>query len=538
MSLTSHRIPASPVFFDKIVWDFLNQQLPSSLSNFLPTKEHIQKIITSFQQINFNRPQLLKILNGQAQSVSNTTPETFQNIQKLADNYTFTITTGHQLCLFTGPLYVIYKISATIQLSQWLQNQFPEYNFVPVFWMASEDHDINEINHFYYNDHLFQWNQSTNGSPVFSITTEGLEDVFNSMKISQLFSPEDLELFQQAYLQHSNYIDATRFLLNELFGKYGLIILNPNEKAFKEKFKDIFYQEIFEKKTYHSILSTLDLFDKHNFHIQVNPRTINTFLNYNNKRSLIIENNETFKLKDLDITFSKNELEKLLVTQPELFSPNVLLRPLFQQTILPNLAYIGGSAEIAYWLELTSTFDSFSVHYPLLIQRPIIFISPPRISSKIEKLQIQLSDIFHYNKSTLIKNILDKLNLSINFKAEKQQVNSIYDNLLKQTENIDKSLIPFVNAEHTKALKAIDTLEQKLNKSIKQKNNIIVNHIEDIYSNFFPDGIMQDRKWNVAYASNTLNINTIKNFIDNIIPFSTPQINSDFNFTIIEKSEL
>lgn len=536
MSFSSISLTANTKYLNPLVADYLfHPEKIQHLFNHFADINGFENTIKEISNHTFDRKKLVDILLHQAQTIENTSKETLQNIKKLTENNTFTITTGHQLNLLTGPLFFIYKISATIQLCQQLSQLFPQYNFVPVYWMASEDHDAEEINHFYFKDKKFEWNISSDGTPVGIIPTKGLNVLFNQMKESNLFSDEVIQLFENTYLKHSTLADATRYLINHIFGDKGIIILNPTTSELKKDFTPIFYDDVFENKIFQLAQNTITYLEKNHYHIQANPQKINTFYIHQNKRYLIQNENDQFKLKGTDIFFSENELKNLLEQHPDRFSPNVLLRPLFQQTILPNIAYIGGTAEISYWLTLKQIFQSYSIPYPILLQRPILFLLPKNIERKINKLNITLEDIFNNDIHQLAYKILDKNNLSVHFDEQKHQVEKIFNAFIKQVQNIELTLISTINAELTKTLKSIEIIEHKINKAIKQKNETIQQQISDIYNNFFPQNIMQDRIWNIAFAYQITESSSLKNFIDNIFEHCNIDIHSHkkFYFKII-----
>ncbi len=534
MSFSTFSLPVTERYFNKLVFTYLNQNLQvNHLYDYYPNLEGFQQALKEISNYTYERNILSSVLLKQALSDTNTSQKSIDNIHSIVNENTFTITTGHQLCLFTGPLYVIYKISAIIQLAKYLKQYFPQYHFVPVFWMNSEDHDINEINHFYDGYKKYLWNVHTDRTPVFLMNTNGLDEVYEQMKESNTFSEQVLTLFENAYLKHSSYTQATRYLINELFGYEGIVIIEPNEQAFKEKFKSYFHKDIFENATYQNIQSSIKFLNDNHYPIQVTPQKINTFLFHDNKRLLIQQDNDVFYLKGTNIKWSRVELEKHLDTHPEKFSPNVLLRPLYQQKILPNTAYIGGNAEVSYWLELKNIFSVFNVFYPIIIQRPVLFISPKNVQRKIEKLQLSFSKIFENNKHTLIKQMMDEQHLSIHLKKYQNEFLNIFDKLLYETEQIDKTLIAYLNAEKTKTIKFIENLEQKLNRTIKQKNETLLKQIDDIYYTFFPDDKMQERVWNISYVAKILNKDSLSELIHDLIPYCTINLSNNFDIKIL-----
>ena len=163
------------------------------------------------------------------------TEATTENINSLENEETFTITTGHQLNLFTGPLYFLYKIISTINLTETLTEQFPNQRFVPVFWMATEDHDFEEINYFNFKEEKVTWDRP-NGGAVGRFSLEGLQEVHANFS-QQLGDTKNAiflsQLFKKAYVSHSNLADATRYIANELFKSYGLVILDADDQRLK-----------------------------------------------------------------------------------------------------------------------------------------------------------------------------------------------------------------------------------------------------------------------------------------------------------------
>lgn len=518
MSLNASFLNFNSRLLEKINSEYINQSDKlQSLYSFYPNLQGFQNIIQEIQKYNFNRKQLTHVLLQQSQLVSNTSQPTIQNIQALTHPNTFSITTGHQLSLYTGPLFFIYKIITVIRISMYLKKHFPEYNFVPVFWMASEDHDIEEINHFFIKDKKFQWQKNNDGTPSGKLDTNGLMEIYQQLKDLNVLSEKDIQIFFNAYINHTNYADATRYLINDLFGKYGLITLNADDKLLKSLFIRVFHKDIFENATEQILNKSISFLEQNNYHIQAKPRPINTFYFHENKRFLLQNKHHQFQLKGTEVLFTKEALEEKLKNNPENFSPNVLLRPVYQQTILPNIAYVGGPAEVAYWLTLKPAFEQYKVFQPLIIQRPLIFITPANIRQKIEKYHLSIQNIFNYDKHTVLKNILNEFRISITLDNTKHQIQYIFQELFYQTENIDKTLIPFVNAEQAKTIKFIETLEQKLNKAIQQKHENIRKHIDDIYTNYFPQNTMQDRIWNIFYAYKLLGYKTVEELIDEII---------------------
>jgi bacillithiol biosynthesis cysteine-adding enzyme BshC len=334
-----------------------------------------------------NRPVLVESLLKQSQLVTNTTSKTIESIRLLNKDNTFTVTTGHQLCLFTGPLYFIYKIISAINLCKTLTEKFPNKNFVPVYWMASEDHDFEEINHANVFGKKVGWSSEEKGS-VGNFKTENLKDVIVEL-ITILGDNENaaylIKLFEDSYLKNENLADATRFLINELFGDYGLIILDGNDKNLKGLFKEELKTDVFKNTSFEIVSETINQL-KEKYSAQVSPRLINVFYTGPNLRERIELKNNRYHVLNTEISFSKEELEDIIDTTPEKLSPNVVLRPLYQQKILPNIAYVGGPGELAYWLEYKKMFEAYNITFPVLMPRNFAMIIDKGTQNKFKKL--------------------------------------------------------------------------------------------------------------------------------------------------------
>ncbi|MBX9806255.1 MAG: bacillithiol biosynthesis cysteine-adding enzyme BshC, partial [Flavobacteriaceae bacterium] len=329
-------------YFSSLMNDYLEQKSNlHSLYNRFPSFENFEKQIQEKQE-NFNRNAkrevLVSVLEKQYAKINPSTA-TLNNIKLLNNSNTFTITTGHQLNLFSGPLYFLYKIISTINLTKELKARYPSRNFVPIYWMATEDHDFEEINYFNFKGRKFRWNKESSG-PVGRLFTEGLADFFE-VYAHELGSGKNAEaikkLFQESYLNHSNLADATRFLANTLFGKYGLVILDANNAELKRTFIPYIKEELMQQTSYKKVIETTE--NLKNYFIQVNPREINLFFLEDNLRERIILEDKKYKVNNTKIEFSESEILELLENHPEKFSPNVIMRPLYQEVILPNLCY-------------------------------------------------------------------------------------------------------------------------------------------------------------------------------------------------------
>lgn len=445
-----------------------------------------------------NRSVLVSAILKQSQLSHNSTSVSIENINSLASSQTFTVATGHQLCLFTGPLYFIYKIASTINLCKALKENFSDKNFVPVYWMASEDHDFEEINHANVFGKKVVWNSSQKGS-VGEFSTEGLQEVITELKTilgESEKANEILTVFETAYFKHSNLADATRYLVNELFGEHGIVILDGNDSELKQLFKEEFKKDIFENTSYKLVSNTITELQK-NYSAQVTPREINIFYKEKGLRERIEKQGERFVVLNTEISFSKEEIETIIQISPEKLSPNVVLRPLYQQKILPNIAYVCGPGELAYWLEYKTMFEAFNIHLPILMPRHFVMLLDKGTLNKLQKLNLSVNDTFK-NGEDLVKQFIKTQHNDIHLEEAKKQLTELYASIIETVNRIDKTLVGTTEAEKQKAINGISMIEQKINRALKQKSETDINQIWSIKEKLFPKGSPQERYDNVS----------------------------------------
>ncbi|MBD3750184.1 MAG: bacillithiol biosynthesis cysteine-adding enzyme BshC [Sphingobacteriales bacterium] len=494
--------------------------------NRFPSLENFKNIISE-RNFKGNREFLSEVIQHQYQNTPTSTL-VLQNIDALKNAQTYTITTGHQLNIFTGPLYFIFKIVTAINLAKELKNEFPNQHFVPVYWMATEDHDFEEINHTYIGGKKITWNLAAQGATG-RLNPKSIIQALNEYKGILGISPnaEKLaNLVTRAYTQYENLADATRFLVNELFGEYGLVIIDADHPKLKQVFAPIIQQDIIEQNSFKNIEESSKKLTEIGVHAQVNPREINFFYLTEDLRERLVFEDGRYQVLNTGISFSEEELKAEIANHPERFSPNVVMRPLYQEVILPNLAYVGGGGELAYWLQLKSTFDFYQVDFPLLILRNSAMLAEEKTKLKLQKLNLAFADVFEDTEILKKQHIHQHSEHALNLKDEWNQLKSIFDELKIRAKKIDPTLEPSTEAVEVRLKRALDSLEKKLIRAEKRNFSEAMNDIETIKNQLFPGGGLQERKENfglfyVKYGDD---------FIKNLIQYFKPL---DFKFTIL-----
>ena len=474
--------------FSKLIVDYVegNPQLKPFYTH-PPTLKGYKEAITAKDFSSEFRTTLVDVLTEQYKLTAPTDPVN-RNIDLLLDDKTFTVTTGHQLNIFTGPLFYIYKLVATINLAKTLKATYPEYNFVPVYWMGSEDHDFEEINHLYIKNKKYTWETDQSGATG-RFHTEGLEEILNQL-------PGRTAVFKKALKKHSRLSNVVREYVNELFGNEGLVCLDADDARFKKEFLPIIKEELFEERSHHLVDSQSEKLEKAGYKQQLQPRELNLFYLEDGLRSRIVKEGEGYSVVDTSLKFSKLEILELLEKSPEKFSPNVILRPVFQETILPNIAYVGGPSELAYWFQLKSVFDHSKLAFPILMPRSFVMYVGKAAYHKIKKLDVDFIDLFLREDLFINKYIKAHSNGQLEVEEAKVQLANLFDELKIKASAVDPTLAALVESEQIKGSKSIGRVEHKMMKAEKRKREDELRMLDEIYESIYPGGIPHERREN------------------------------------------
>lgn len=452
------------------------------------------------------------------------------SIDTLLDEKTFTVTTGHQLCLFTGPLYFVFKIISAINTCERLKEECPAYNFIPVFWMASEDHDFEEANHFFLKNRKVEW-ESGQGGTVGRMSTVGMKELAEELKDAfgvGYHAAELHQLFERAYTRYANIADATRFLVHELFGAYGVISIDADDAELKALAIPYFKKEFESQTSFKEVEKTNAELGK-SYDLQVTPREINLFYMDEELRERIISSGEGFTVNHTDMEFTREEIIKLLNDSPEKFSPNVVLRPFYQEVILPNLAYIGGGGELAYWFQLKGVFDAHEVPFPILMLRNSAMIIESKVHTKMEKLGLTHRDLFldqvKLEKLLISENSTDRLNLD----KEMDELQEVFDKIEDRLKEIDPTLERSAKSGLARTERIVKNLEKKMFRATRKKEKALVDSIYTIKNELFPFGGLQERRWNFSVFYAKMGDSVIEKCLKHLDPF-------DSTFTILTEN--
>lgn len=502
MDCTSTQLPYRRTgAFSKIALDYIDQaETIRPFFTHTPDLNGIKDAIAARQQFNTNRKVLVEELKKQYSIVDNNVTVQ-QNIDRLLSPDTFTITTAHQNNIFTGPLYFIYKILHTVKLSAWLKENLPQYNFVPVYYIGSEDADLEELNHIHLNGEKLVWNTSQTGAVGRMKIDEALIKLVDQIE-GQLavlpFGVEVIDLLRNCYKEGTDIQTATFKIVNALFAKYGLLVLLPDNAVLKQQMLDVFKDDLLNQKP-SAIVTKTSAALAEVYKVQAHPRAINLFYLKEDRRDRIELLNGQYFVLNTDISFTKEALIKELDNHPERFSPNVILRGLYQETILPNIIFIGGGGELAYWLELKDLFTQYQIPYPVQVLRNSFLLLENKWQHKIEKLGFTIEDVFQPATQLINQLVSRDSDKKLELNGVISSVEQLYDGVKKQAAAIDTSLLAHVDALKTKALKKLDQLEKKMFRAEKRKYEEQQLQLQAIRQALFPGDGLQERYDSILY---------------------------------------
>jgi len=522
-------------YFSPTVIDYLDD-VPGlrKFYSYRPTLDGFAQLLQN-KKVVANRPLLANVLTDQyfdnEKGKSQNAKTVAANISLLKSPDTYTVTTGHQLNIFAGPLYFIYKIVTTIKLSRQLKEQFPDKNFVPVYWMASEDHDFAEINFTTIGGKKVHWWYEASGATG-RLNPDTIRQALNQYKGVlgiEGHANELAEIVETAYTKFDKLADATRYMVDALFGQYGLVIIDADDPALKKHFAPVMERDIIGQNSFKNITATNQELQQLGVQIQVNPREINFFYLQDSLRERLVFEDNRYKVLNTEIAFSEAELKQEIADHPERFSPNVVMRPLYQEYILPNIAYIGGGAEIVYWLELRSNFEQYKVDFPVLILRNSGLVIRKEAAAKIKRMGLAVADIF--KPTDALKNAWIKKHSehTLTLQEEWRELQLVFEKIKSRAAKIDPTLAPSTEAVQARLKKALDNLEKKLVKAEKANYHTRLEQIDQIKNELFPKDSLQERHENFGLEY----VKWGQGFIDELIRNFEPL---DFNFAVLTET--
>ncbi|MBB6459647.1 bacillithiol biosynthesis cysteine-adding enzyme BshC [Flammeovirga kamogawensis] len=488
--MNTYKIPFETAgLYGKMFLDYLNgNDALKSLYQFEPNLSSFDKIIDLRKS--FPKQKRTLLVDSLKKQYSEIEDAPIAQIELLEKENTFTVVTGHQLNIFTGPLFFIYKIAATIHLTQQLKEKYPDCNFIPVYWMATEDHDFEEIASFKLSGKKYTWEHPEATGPVGRLSLEGIDKILDQIKDMPQF-------FVDAYTDNKTLTEATRSYVNHLFSRYGLVCFDADHVELKSSFKEILIKELFDNTAVEKVEKANTIIESAGYKTQIHARAINLFYMEDKVRLRLEKTSKGFKTVDGDYSWTDSEMRDIVENNPERLSPNVVLRPVLQEFLLPNLAYLGGPAEVIYWLQLKGVFDAYNVFYPMVLPRGFSLLLDAKYSVKWRKMGWPLEELLQ-PVATIENKLLDEREeLETSLEAEIKQFDSLYASILEKGKAITPNLEKHVLAEKLRGEKRLKHTADKLRKEGKRKIKEDIERVVCIRECLLPSNVPQERVENL-----------------------------------------
>lgn len=501
MHSTAQAIPYSQTAkFSKIVLDYIDEA-PELFPFYAqpPTVQGIEAALQNKALHPVDRHLLVSVLQQQYGNLTKTNVVD-QNIASLLAPTTFTICTAHQPNLFTGPLYFIYKILHAVKLADYLNLQFPDKHFIPVYYMGSEDADLAELNHISVKGKKYEWKTEQTGAVGRMLVDKNLIELIDELQGQigiEKWGPEFSLLLKQFYVPGVNIQTATFHLVNALFASYGLLVFIPDHPDVKRSMQAVFKQELLYQSSAAIVNQTSEKLNQH-YKVQAHARAINLFYLKDNIRERIIKDGNNYIINNTTLQFSEEELVTELADYPEHFSPNVILRGLMQETLLPNVAFIGGGGEVAYWLQLKDLFNTHKIPFPVLVLRNSFLF----VEKRWKKLQehLALSDNLLFESDLhILDAIIEKEGKTPSLNGETDKLIMVYEELKKLVSPTDNTLSRHIEALKVKAATGLHHLEKKLLRAERKKRAAAERQIQKLKQELFPQNNLQERVENLSF---------------------------------------
>ncbi|WRP08351.1 bacillithiol biosynthesis cysteine-adding enzyme BshC [Rossellomorea aquimaris] len=432
-------------------------------------------------------------------------------------NDAVTVIAGQQAGLMTGPLYTIHKIISVIQLARQQEAEL-KHPVVPVFWIAGEDHDYQEVNHIYvekgsklekigYPERIVEKKMTSHITYKKTVMKKWLNDIL--VMLGETEHTKQLASDLTKMIEEEE--DIVRFFAHfvmSLFKEFGLLVIDSAYPLLRKLESRHFHHLIENSQSItDKVLEQQEEIRKNGYGTQldISPIAANLFIQLQDGRALLERDGNKFFEKNSGKAYSSLELLSILDESPESFSNNVVTRPMMQEWLFPTLAFVAGPGEIAYWGELKKAFEYVDLKMPPVVPRLNITIVEREIDKRIQDLQLTLHGVITEGVSTArdaFWKSLERPDLEFEMKGIQEELQRQYEKIREQAVSIDQGLHPIIDKNLEFHLSQFDYLRNKVNKALKDKNSLTFNQFMKVENSIRPNEGPQERTWNVLYFLN------------------------------------
>ncbi|HEV8537371.1 MAG TPA: bacillithiol biosynthesis cysteine-adding enzyme BshC [Bacteroidota bacterium] len=526
-------LPPSSGGFSKLYVDYISDF--ARVQHYFETDFHsmpgIPKQIEQLRSHDQHRTRLVEVLREQNERYG-VRSKTMEHIEQLAETNAFAVVTGQQVGILGGPMYTIYKTLTAVKLAERLREAFPDYKFVPVFWLEGEDHDFEEVNKVVL---LNQENIPTkieyliNGKPleknlgaVGEIQFDGylqafFEEIRKCLPNSE-FKSGLLELFERFYTTGATFGTSFARFLSTIFEDEGLVFISPNDRRLKQLLSPIFQKEVQEYPRVSQLIIQRSAELEERYHAQIKTKALNLFMFHKGGRYFIEPREHDFSLKGTRHFLTKEELLGIAVETPELLSPNVALRPICQDALLPTVAYVAGPSEIAYFAQLKPVYQYFNLRMPVIYPRASVTLHEGRSQKVLEKFEVDVSEIFAHQDRIRRKvvEMVSEVKIDEMFADASKRTSELLNEMKFGLNYIDPTLLGPLESAREKFETQLTILKEKVQQAQERKHETALRQLNKATNNLMPNGNFQERELNVAHFLNKHGMGFIQRLKDQV----------------------
>jgi bacillithiol biosynthesis cysteine-adding enzyme BshC len=443
---------------------------------------------------------------------------TRRNIGLLSRETTFAVVTGQQVGIAGGPLYTVYKTVTALKLTAKLKDTHPELDFVPVFWLEGEDHDLEEMNSVgvLNQEHapvkLSYWPKGKptqkNVVPVGEMQLDEFIDPFVAELERALpnteFKKPLLESLRECYAPGTTFNRAFASWMNRLFPSAGIVFISANDPRIKRQLAGIFRREIEQFPAVSQLIIQRSAELEHGYHAQIKTRAMNLFLYHKGGRYFIEPREHDFSLRGTRHFLTKDELLAIVENQPELLSPNVALRPICQDTILPTVAYVAGPSEVAYFAQLEPVYRHFGIAMPAIYPRISATVLEERVSRTLEKFELSINELFAPPGKVQQKviDLISEVNIEEMFAESRTRMNDTMNELRFGLQYIDQTLLGALETTRGRNEANLGLLKDKAVEAQARRHETALRQLQRAASTIYPNENYQERELNAIQFMN------------------------------------
>ena len=499
----------------ELYYDYLNRnpKLLKFYNGHHRSPEDIAALAGKILANNDFQRKFLSIVLREINSAYGMTPETEANIKLLEQDDTLTVITGRQAGLYTGGLYTLLKAMTTIKLAAHLSKEL-KHPVVPMFWLESSDHDLDEVNHisfpgereplkFTYSDIQNPNHKPVGGLPLGKGFEKIAEKIMENLPRNDFYAAIT-RLMNETYTPEATFSEAFGRLLTRLLGRWGLVIIDSENVELKKLAGPVITMKLMEKGRMNQLIQEQsEELRKENYHhqIKVKSEMLNVFIHKDNNRIPISLLGELMSLNGTKVSLEDEELLKMAKEHPEMFSPKVSFRPIIQDFLFPTVAYVGGPAELAYFAQLKKVYEFFDIEMPVIWPRASATLVDAKIQRHMQNTGTEPQDVFRDPKEVfteiLLKNIPHEYDKIFKEAAIKMHdYTAWFKNMLQQEQILNPEVYETAFKKMHYQVEHIKNLA--LNK-FTSRNQSLVNSWRRIQVQLYPHGKLQERTYNILY---------------------------------------